>query len=388
MGGNALKNAVTERKSKVDYERIMGEVKAGLHDLFPATNFAGIQAYADKADFGDGDILICDDHLPKDWIAQVQKRFDPKQVFINRIGARPLSFDRNEPIPVIDNDIFAVSFDYEKFQIDLVVVQEKIFRIAQVYYSYNDLGNFMGRIADRMGFKYGWDGLTYMVRKPGDMTITMGKVHVTMDPQLIFEFLGYDIERYKEGFSTMEEVYEFAASSPYFHRSIYALENRNNKDRVRDEKRASYSGFLAWMDKQPDSIDKHEWCSYPLNEWTAQRWMEIAHWHNVGHFFFPSFGQDVHNILVRYKYDQAAKHVWNGKEVGYVSGYKGPELGEFMKFCTEDYVHEDSSRGFIFSAWVMDKSHAEVAFYVNKCKKVWESLKASRILPLEQGAAA
>ena len=41
------------------------------------------------------------------------------------------------------------------FQIDFIKVGEENWETSKNYFSYNDLGNLMGRLAQRLGVKYG-----------------------------------------------------------------------------------------------------------------------------------------------------------------------------------------------------------------------------------------
>jgi len=43
------------------------------------------------------------------------------------------------------------SFDYKEIQVDLIITTEEHFNSNYFYMSYNDLGNFIGRLSNNLG---------------------------------------------------------------------------------------------------------------------------------------------------------------------------------------------------------------------------------------------
>jgi hypothetical protein len=113
-----------------------------------------------------------------------------------------------------------------------------------MYLSYNDLGNFIGRLAHGFGLKYGQEGLWYEHQFKGK---NIGTVYVSKNYPKIFEFLGLSYERYEKGFNELEEIFTFIAESPYFNWKKFQMEELNKINRDRNKKRASYTSFLEWM---------------------------------------------------------------------------------------------------------------------------------------------
>ena len=394
MGGNALNYAQTKRKNKEEYFAIMSRVSGILSKLFPATRLAVIQSVDGKESFGDGDVLLVGEHLPADWINQVQQVFNPTELYINRIKAPGVSnagglrfvkegvfvLEPNDNRRMMDDipteriPCSAISFDFEEFQIDLIVTAAEDFQIAQVYYAYNDLGNLMGRIADRMGFKYGWNGLWKHVGEGNEIHT---KLCVSRNPAQIFDMLGYDYEIWQLGFEGLENMFEYAASTPFFHREPYMLENRNHKDRVRDEKRANYQGFVAWLDGKP-WLDKHSWLSYAMGTHPPAREREKARYLKRAENRFPVFRESL-QITMRERKDAAlAKQVFNGDIVGALVPYKGYELGEFMRFCRDRVpIGQNIFMGGIynFDRAIITLTPDRIALYVDAMAEAFESKK-------------
>lgn len=228
MGGHALKNTTTRRYAKEEYEDIKNHVmdKLASHPLFEGRRMQAIEAYRAKDSFGDLDLLVESDGLPHTvWFA-IQELF------------RPNDFVRNGTV---------TSFDVKEFQVDLLLTPAAIYDMSAAYFAYNDLGNLLGRVAYKMGLRYGHQGLGFHVYSEHSSNTLLDSVTLTANPQEAMAFLGYDVERWKKGFTTIEDIFEFTTSSPYFHADFYDLDKRTYKARVRDAKRPTYTKFLEWL---------------------------------------------------------------------------------------------------------------------------------------------
>jgi hypothetical protein len=340
MGGNAMKHVGVERKSAADYHAITGEVLAMLARLFPASRSAPIQAYGQKESFGDSDILIASDQLPPDWLEIVKRACQPQDLFDN--GG-------------------VVSFDFRGMQIDLIKSPEDEFAFAHTYFAYNDLGNLMGRIAHKMGFKYGHDGLWKLLR---DKDQVFAEILVTRDVARTFALLGYDHARFLQGYDTLDDVFTFAASTPYFHRQIYQLDNRNAKSRVRDAKRPSYTAFLAWLDDKPE-LDRYTWSAWNGGLHSAERDAERSHWET--HVFqeaFPEARPRYEQALAEHAAAKQARRVWNGDIVGRLTGLTGKALGECMAACKTRFLATPAAAQHSFDTWIVTQREDQIAAYL------------------------
>lgn len=181
-----------------------------------------VKAYRTKESFGDLDILV--ERSQYDIAEMITQLYKPNQIVKN-------------------GNVW--SFDYKQFQIDLIIVEPDLFDCAVDYHAWNDLGNFIGRIAHKLGFKYGSTGL-YLPMRDGD-THMFANILVSSNTERILEFLGYNPAVFFVGFDTMYQVFEFASSTPYFNKHIFDEENRSHKSRVRDAKRKSYHDYVVWM---------------------------------------------------------------------------------------------------------------------------------------------
>ncbi len=256
MGGHALKYE-TKRLSRVEYFEMIDEITPKLIELQNLRNtksfdkpFSIIKAYNTKESFGDIDILMNTsfyDYTNTVFIEKIKELFNYTDMYIN------------PPFDMLDNKdttIGTISFDYKGFQIDLIFVNNIYMETAETYFSYNDLGNFMGRMAVTLGVHYGHYGLKYRVmteKKDG----VLGRIIVSSDMRKIFEFLGFDYDRYLKGYETLEEVFEYVIQSKYFNKDIFAYENLDHQNRTRNRKRESYRKFLEYIEPLPKQFLKN-----------------------------------------------------------------------------------------------------------------------------------
>ena len=302
MGGNALKNVETRRYQRDEYLALEKEVLDILREDFPGRRVAAIQAYREKESFGDMDVLLESDNLNTDLMKYVKERFNTKQAV------------RNSHV---------VSFEYKDFQIDLICTTVKNFNTSASYFAWNDLGNLMGRVAHKLGFKYGHEGLS-MTFRDGDYMYA--EVEVSRSIRHIVEFIGYDYDRFADGFDTVEEIFEFTASSEFFNKEIYSLENRNHTSRTRDRKRKTYNQFLTWIEtaELPHA--------YPWATMREQGGREFKKQFLERAFeFFPDFKAKYEKVQADFETWKLVKQNFNGDLVREWTGLQDRELGDFMK---------------------------------------------------------
>jgi hypothetical protein len=275
--------------------------------------FIQIPAYALKPDFGDMDLLTT---WPIDRIYNLLK---PEV-----LGASCL-FSRNGNTLSVGLPLDCLDRPGEYFQVDFIHVSEELKGFALGYFSYNDLGNLVGRVAHRLGLKFGHDGLWCTIRE-GDQVVE--DILVTADFKAALQFLGYPIP--EEGqFQELEDVFRYVTQSEYFHRDMYPLEHRNTKARMRDRKRATYQAFLRWLDERPDLP----------NGYSAVRRTEGTHGRENAPFWvledlsveFPGFSEKLCEAQTKLEMRKLLKTKFSGSLVREITGLEGEVLGGFMK---------------------------------------------------------
>lgn len=179
-----------------------------------------LKFYSEKETHGDLDILIKTDDSDG-LIGIVNNKINPEGVIVN-------------------DD--AISFDYDNFQIDLITIKPEIWNTAYVYYSYDPVGNLLGKVAKGFGLRYGKDGLYY---KSLSRSSTQ-KMMLSQDNEEIFKFLGYDFNEFKKGFDTLEDIYRFVSNGKYYDKELFDPNNLVSTDRKRSMKRSTFRGFLKY----------------------------------------------------------------------------------------------------------------------------------------------
>ena len=231
MGGKALNkyNVFTERKDTGEFLMIGNEIQESIRNDFNLPIETDIvRCYHTKKDHGDLDLLLKIDNnfnsLGIDINDYILKRFNPR---------------------AINNNGGVISFDYKNFQIDIIPIKESKFDIAKIYFSYDPLGNIMGKTFHKLNLSYGWDGLTFKFRNFNGRNSQ--NIEISNDPRKIFGFGGYDYDRFLQGFDTLEEIMLFCINSEYFDAEMFKMENLNHIDRKRNKKRGSYNVFLKYI---------------------------------------------------------------------------------------------------------------------------------------------
>lgn len=321
MGGNALKNTQTRRLQAAEYHQTIPKIEQEIASVLGSNHrVGGIESYSNKPDFGDADVLVESDKIRPDYKDEIARVFKSNEVYKNGN---------------------VTSFDRAGFQVDVIAIANENYDYAKAYFSFNDLGNLVGRVAHKMGLKHSFEGLKIPVRDGDHM---FAELTLTRDMDRALSFMGYDPKRFNQGFQDMKEIFEYTASTPYFDPSVYLLENRNATSRIRDAKRKTYNAFLQWLDA-PDGLKVTEraaqaWFEFPKekSDWLPKIWEE-----------FPEVAEEyamVHENLAR---NRLAKKMFNGELVSEQTGLTGRPLGEFIQS-----IRKQHSSNEVFTSWVVD----------------------------------
>jgi hypothetical protein len=299
MGGNAIKNHETIRLNKPEFLALEADVLGKLQATYPDKKIKSLVYYSEKNDFGDLDILIESPQPNAKDLDKTLYEFGTKEIYHNN---------------------HFVSFEYQKFQVDLIFVSPEQFDFADFYFSYNDLNNLVGRIANNFGLKFGWQGLWYPLKNYE--TDGNGEVLISLDRRKTYDFLGMDYDRYLKGFNNLEEIFQFVVSSKYFSKKIFAYENLKHANRLRNRKRRTYQSFLDWLGSY------HSKKQYKFNEDKKVYLRKVKK-------AFPEAQLSHHIALYKTKKRRLKKirHRFNGKLLmQWIPAIKpGKELGSFIK---------------------------------------------------------
>lgn len=292
MGGRALKNCFTRRYQRDEFDVISTELIETLNETF--YKVAMPLFYRKKESFGDADILVM--AMPNFNMREyLTETFHPNEIFHNGN---------------------CWSFDYKELQVDIITTPEEHFASNLMYLSYNDLGNYIGRLAHGFGMKYGQEGLWLEYQFKGS---NVGSIEISKDYPKIFEFLGLSFERFQQGFDTLEEIFIYIATSKYFNWKMFQLSELNKINRDRNAKRTSYMAFLDWIDK--NAADSNHYYLFLQDKTVYHKDIDMV---------FPE--ANLFSEIRRLEYetcrDLYIKGKFNGGMVMRKYGFQGKELGE------------------------------------------------------------
>jgi hypothetical protein len=295
MGGLALKNCKTRRYERAEFETLTNELITTLRKTFKRVEMPLF--YRKKESFGDADYILSMEGYNGNMREYITETFNPNEIFHNGN---------------------CWTFDYHELQVDLITVAAEHFDSNYNYLSYNDLGNYIGKIAHGFGFKYGQEGLMYDHYFKGS---NIGRIIVSKDYDKIYEFLGLDYNRWKQGFDTLEEIFEFVSTSKYFNWEYLQLENNNRVNRERDVKRKSYMSFLDYIDANVKD-DAHRY------QYEKDKTVYV----DKAAKFFPEAGMVLE--IRRLEYEECKslyiKAKFSGGDVMVRYGLKGKDLGDAL----------------------------------------------------------
>ena len=247
MGGKLFEAEGAVRITTQEYkEKYVPALTALLTPL--QIRFDFIQFYENKPDQGNINILVNQSTIQPTNIANAIVDLNPNRREV------VMKFLRGQGYKVKTNSNI-VSFLYDdRLQVDLVFTKTSLYDYSLNYYSYNDLGGLIGRLTRGLNLKHGSNGLSYVLYNE-NKTKKLGDFLLTADHDHTLEIMGLDIERFRQGFKTLDEIFEYVTTSKYFGLSAFVIENMTCKDRHRDQKRTTFIKFdeycLANADKLP-----------------------------------------------------------------------------------------------------------------------------------------
>lgn len=298
MGGLALKNTPTRRYERAEFDVISVELLDILKKDFKRV--AMPLFYKNKNSFGDADIIVSMEDFKGNVRDYIIETFKPNEIFYNGN---------------------CYSFDYKELQIDVITLAAEHFDSNEMYLSYNDLGNFIGRIAQGFGLKYGQKGLWYEHYFKGTNLGSSRPIIISKNYKEIYEFLGLSYERWEAGFDELEDIFEYISTCKYFNWERFQLKSLNKINRERNLKRKSYMSFLEWIDKNA-SDDNHKYIFDKTQDEYNQMIAEA----------FPECNLELNIRQLEYEHckELLIKAKFNGGDVMRQYGLKDKALGDAM----------------------------------------------------------
>lgn len=227
MGGKLFN---LPRMPRAEYLRLESEIRSYL-DKKLSGEYRIPRAYGDKSDFGDMDIIV----------SSFPEWGNVRQEIIADLG---ITQHRSAG--------HVYSTVYKGLQTDFFTKPEKYLESTYNFMSFNDLGNFIGRMCRKFNLKYGEEGLSYVYRRPSNENYKRDW-ELTQSFRKICAFLGLEYDVWEEGFDSLEHLYRWTIESPYFSVAPYLDEMKGNM-KGRAQERTTVTKFVDWLDK--NKIDK------------------------------------------------------------------------------------------------------------------------------------
>lgn len=318
MGGNVFKNEYDVVRLDANQYKNIGNIFCGefgaVVSLYKDNYhpYTIIPSYRKKDSFGDMDVIFTGEKLSNDLL----------DILVIQMGIIPEKICRNGNV----TSFLYNPLGYGDFQVDMIYMDHSNYESALDYYSYNDLGNLRGRIAHMLGLKLGHNGLSYIHRDENHVCF---EINLSKNWSRIDSFLGFPGNATEkmifDGPDTLEDIFEYIASSKYFNPDIFLLENRNHISRTRDKKRKTYTEFLAWCEKLPkkdyfQKPEKNTWQTYAMSYFNCT--------------------DDFNDLLNAYNARKAVRSKLNGHLVMERTKLQGKHLGSFMVFLKE-HISDD-----------------------------------------------
>lgn len=318
MGGNVFRHTHTVRRLvKEEYYQYANSILDLIREATGPIKLHVTQAIESKEDFGDIDIIICGR--------------DKRNLIENLLTIKEYPMQKNGDV---------TSFLFIDFQVDLIFTDESHYEYSCNYFDWNDLGNLVGRISKQLGFKHGHDGLYYVLRNDDRI---IKEFLLTTSYLDVIHLLGLDKLKFKKGFDTYEDLFEFVLSSPYFNPEIFKLENLNNINRVRDRKRKTYNLFLKYIENK--SYNKLDGFQRKLTYKEKEEFVFSK---------FPKIRQEVETLKFKVELENQIKERINGHIImQIVPSAQGQRVGEYIKAIKE-------LRPDLYSAQVLNYTEEEI----------------------------
>jgi hypothetical protein len=327
MGGNALKTIKSRRVIDREFEFLCNKVKLPL--IGSATKHSLIPAYRNKASFGDADFVVNFESV-RDLIKFVKDQYNPLEIVRNHN---------------------TVSFDFYYFQVDFINHDVHNFDSALNYYSYDPVGNAVGKLFHQFGLKYGHDGLSFKIREEHLGLSDRSNSHVlkdvvlTKDTEHIHTFLGLDHSKWLSGFDTQEEIFDWVCSSPFFNPARFSFDEMNHEARTRDRKRPSYNMLLEYIE-----TNKHKYTCYKRRR-SKKDYMDVIL--NT----FPTLHKEMMECYMNYTVKKEASRKFNGNLVrSWIPYISDVQLGKVVSNFKKMFYNFD------FDLYDMTEAEVKYAF--------------------------
>lgn len=279
----------TPRMDASTYQNLKRKYTELLWTCFPNAVSIGAAIEApEKTDYGDIDIIIIDDGSEVNW-PKVATELGAAAWVDRGTEAKPScslavyldgTCSSDAPVKYVlttDSDPLkrkpSTELDINEYaQIDLMKIGSELRDWTVLYSSYGDLAGILGMVVTNYGFDITEMGLRLRLQEWDDSghgewqhfkpQLSEGKMMLSTDPDETLEFFGLSVERYKAGFRTVDDIFQWMSDCRLISR--YSLKRQRHVPVTREEKkltRAMFNTFFAeWL---PAHLDGREAATSP-----------------------------------------------------------------------------------------------------------------------------
>lgn len=288
MGGNLFKKETIKRYNKKQYENLIILVKEKLSKYFD--NFTETISLPTKNDYGDLDMIYT---LRKNeqvnW-NEIKKDLEYTEIHFN-----------GPTTSILYKDEFQIDFNHAKN-----------FDFMHFITSYSGIFHLIGWSIKKQNIKFSDDGIYLMLDNI--------KFKLCSDVIEIFKFLDLDYEKFKDGFNSEEELFNFVYNCKYF----VILENKSKHI----EKNCNRPVFLKFFE-------------YIKNKEQKNNENNLENLTNDYILNFFNKEEEFSLLMESIKKSADIRKYYNGEYIGKLSNKKGRELGDLMIKIKKDEHFEE-----------------------------------------------
>lgn len=355
MGGKAFSELNIVRLNKDENEEISSKLVRFLRQSLGTSDVSVLPYYKDKPSFGDIDIILTHEDISN---------------FENKIKSDFYEYFQKETCsPRIANNGGVISFAYQKnnqdyVQVDLMPHPKEQFNKIIQYFAYNDLCILISRFISIPVFnaRYTPDGCEINVYRDDDSYECLLGIAKTENKLVNYlHFLDLDVERFKCGFNSKNELYQFVTDSRFFDfdnfKQAIGVDNISEKER---QNRDVYRGFIDYVidNKQHKKMNKMD---------DPQNYL-FSH--------FPELKMQYDYFKNEYKKYIFFKSKFNGENIGKILNIDCQDrvLGKVMKSFLKNRVLSENKE---LIDTVNNMSDNEFnAMILNKHKELYQNVKS------------
>ncbi len=269
MGGHALKKVQASRINLEQYNNIKQIINLKLKEHVELEFIIDVPG---KLDFGDIDVLYCP------FVSDTDSISDSNANSTNIVDLIKKLFNPVEIVP--NGPVCSFAYYIEEsdkyFQIDLIRSSNLV--MSRFYFSYGDLGGIIGRLTQHKSLTFGSEGLwvvpyyetvkDYLVNYSDSDNNLLLKKHIlpninhneskelisrsnfdkvllTNDPEEICKYIGLDYSKWKDGFGSKQEIFDWVNQSNWF--DLDSFRALDFEHRHRANKRPMYQEFIKYI---------------------------------------------------------------------------------------------------------------------------------------------